>query len=235
TFSFDGFKVGENISNSGVTSPSITTSASQNSDAGSYSIGFTGGDGGSHYALNPVNGLLTIKKANQKIQFESSLPYNISNDTPPITFQAESSSGLPVIFQIIEGADIVTQNGSTFTLTGKTGIATIRIEQPGNINYNAANSVDRSFKVNLVLGLEPKTSAFVSMSPNPTQSELYIKASSIIKSITLIDMLGKQLNHIENLSATEYHLNLINYNQGMYLVSVATENEGIVTHRIVLE
>ncbi|HZY81985.1 MAG TPA: MBG domain-containing protein [Cyclobacteriaceae bacterium] len=60
TFVYSGFVNGENSLN--ITPPSITTSAVQNSPAGTYPISFTGG-AADNYNFNFVNSTLTVSKA----------------------------------------------------------------------------------------------------------------------------------------------------------------------------
>ncbi len=62
----------------------------------------------------------------------------------PFSLTATTTSGLPIIYQIVSGPAII--NGNTLTLTG-TGKVTIRVIQEGNNDFLAANSVTQEFCV----------------------------------------------------------------------------------------
>lgn len=67
----------------------------------------------------------------------------IFND--PITLQASASSGLPVVFEIIEGP--ATINGNVLTLTGATGVVRLKASQSGNASWLPAPDVVKTFEV----------------------------------------------------------------------------------------
>ena len=87
-------------------------------------------------AVNP------IKK--QIITFDS-IP-TIQFDGPDFNLLAESSSGLPVKFEIVEGEDIVTLTGNQVKLSGKQGYVDVKAYNEGNGVYAYA-SVFRRFLV----------------------------------------------------------------------------------------
>jgi len=94
----------------------------------------------------PISGqyLSTWKgKSNQAITFFG-IPDKITTDDA-FTIGANANSGLPVEFSIVSGPATVT--GTTVTLTGQTGIVTVRASQAGNNQFNAATNVDRRFEV----------------------------------------------------------------------------------------
>ena len=63
----------------------------------------------------------------------------------PITLSAQASSGLPVLFEMIEGP--ATIDGNVLTLTGATGIVRFKAMQPGNDTWLPAPDVIKSFEV----------------------------------------------------------------------------------------
>ncbi|MFK8104129.1 MAG: lamin tail domain-containing protein, partial [Saprospiraceae bacterium] len=91
-----------------------------------------------------LNGTTTTPTPqNQTISFTP-----IANQTTtaaPFSLNATASSGLPVSFTLISGP--ATLSGNVITLTGSTGTVTVRASQAGNINFNAAPNVNRSFNV----------------------------------------------------------------------------------------
>ncbi|GAA5034761.1 hypothetical protein GCM10011506_29140 [Marivirga lumbricoides] len=141
TLSYSGFVNNQNASVLG-TAPTASTTATSSSPAGSYLITVSGGVD-ENYSFNYVNGSLTINKVNQTITFDP-----INNKTygdPAFSLTATANSGLPVTFSIVSGN--ATLSGNTLTITGS-GNITVRANQPGNENYNAAPSVDQTFTVN---------------------------------------------------------------------------------------
>ena len=58
-------------------------------------------------------------------------------------FGATASSGLPVEYQVVGGAGVVSVAGSTVTLTGATGAYTIKATQAGNATFDPATAVLR--------------------------------------------------------------------------------------------
>ncbi len=63
----------------------------------------------------------------------------------PITLQAAASSGLPVVFEMIEGP--ATINGNVLTLTGATGVVRLKASQSGNASWLPAPDVVKTFEV----------------------------------------------------------------------------------------
>lgn len=87
-------------------------------------------------AVNPVK--------EQIITFDS-IP-TTQFDGPDFELHAESSSGLPVKFEIVEGEDIITLDGDLVKLSGKQGYVEIKAFQEGNGVY-AYTSAFRRFLV----------------------------------------------------------------------------------------
>ncbi len=96
-----------------------------------------------------------IGPQNQTINFPI-IP-NKESDDPPFSISASATSGLPVTFAIISGPASI--SGNTITLTGTTGLVTVRASQAGNAQWNPAPDVDRVFNV-ADPGLEDQTIAF---------------------------------------------------------------------------
>lgn len=85
----------------------------------------------------------TVAKANQTISFAA-----LSNrplGSALFTVSATASSGLAVTFASTTPSTCA-MSGATVTLAAE-GVRTIRAQQGGNANYNAAPNVDRSFTV----------------------------------------------------------------------------------------
>jgi len=85
---------------------------------------------------------VTVGKSDQTITFD---PISAkSYGDAPFTVNATASSGLPVTFTIVSGP--ATVSGNTVTITG-VGSVTVRASQVGDLNFNVALDVDRSFNV----------------------------------------------------------------------------------------
>lgn len=166
TFNYSGFVSGEDPSGLTVT-PTASTTANASSPAGTYPITVSGGVD-ENYTFNYVNASLIINKLNQTITFEA-----LENKTygdAAFELIATASSGLPVNFSVVSGN--ATISGNTLTITGS-GNITVKANQPGNENYNAATAVERTFNVNkasLTVTADNKTITFGSAIPTLTFS-----------------------------------------------------------------
>jgi hypothetical protein len=98
--------------------------------------------GNSNYNSASGTATVSIGKADQTIDFQP-IPNHAFGDAP-ITLTATASSGLTVSFAIVSGP--ATLAGNTLTITGS-GTVVVRASQAGDLNYNAAPSVDQSFTV----------------------------------------------------------------------------------------
>lgn len=85
----------------------------------------------------------TVAKADQAISF-ATLPDKSAGDSP-FLLTATASSGLPVCFDILAGPAVLDTNNTVTLLAG--GTVTVCAWQPGNSNYNAAVTAQRSFNV----------------------------------------------------------------------------------------
>ena len=100
--------------------------------------------GSDNYNAAPqVTQTFTIAKANQTITFAA-----LANKTygdPDFTVSATASSGLPVTF-MVGTTDQCTISGTTVHLTGA-GSCTVKADQVGNNNYNAAPQIPQPFTI----------------------------------------------------------------------------------------
>jgi uncharacterized protein (TIGR03437 family) len=78
----------------------------------------------------------------QSISFPLVRQYTTAD--PPFTLQASASSGLPVIFSIVNGP--ATVSGNTLTITGP-GYVSVRATQAGDSAFLPADPVERTFEV----------------------------------------------------------------------------------------
>lgn len=89
----------------------------------------------------PVNDTITVVKGNQLITFDP-IPDKVFSNTS-FFVSASSSSGLGIVYSIVSGRATI-NSGGRIDMNGA-GTVTVRAAQPGNANYNAATSVDRTF------------------------------------------------------------------------------------------
>ncbi|HTH54783.1 MAG TPA: MBG domain-containing protein, partial [Cyclobacteriaceae bacterium] len=136
TFSYSGFVNGDDATVLNV-QPTATTTASAQSNTGTYPITPVGGAANNYSMTTFQTGTLTITKANQTITFAALTP--LASGSGATTLTATSSSGLPVSYNSSD-VSVATVSGSTMTIVG-TGSADITASQPGDGNFNAATPV----------------------------------------------------------------------------------------------
>lgn len=134
TFKYEGFVLSQNESYL-LEIPTIYTTATIDSDVGSYEIIVTGGKA-QNYSFNLVKGTLKITQASQTVTFpeQAPIPYGTPDFSP-----ASASSGLPITYSSSDENIIKVVNGKLHTVG--TGTVLITAFQFGNINYTQANTV----------------------------------------------------------------------------------------------
>jgi hypothetical protein len=119
-------------------------------------------DQGGDTNFNPatqVTESVTAQKANQTITVGTHAPANATFNTS-FTVAATSNSGLTVAYS---SAGVCTNAGATFTITSGTGTCTVRYDQTGDSNFNAATQVTES-----VTAQKVSTATAISSSLNPS-------------------------------------------------------------------
>ena len=130
TFTYSGFVCTDNASSID-TAPSITTSATTCSNAGTYPITLTGGTD-NNYSIAPVNGTLTVTKANLTVTADAkSKTYNTSN--PSLTF---SYSGFVCSGDNAAGIDSPPTINTTAVTNSDVGTYPITLSGGSDNNYN---------------------------------------------------------------------------------------------------
>ena len=135
TISYTGFVNGEGETVLDI-KPSVATTATTLSNAGSYPVTVSGGSDG-NYGFAYTNGALTIDKAPQTITF-GELPVVKKGDSP-LALTATASSGLAVTYTSSDPAK-VTITGSSVKIIGS-GTVEITARQGGDLNYLPALDV----------------------------------------------------------------------------------------------
>lgn len=116
--------------------------------------------------------------------------------------------------------------------TGQTFVATTG----GNyaVEIDNGNCTVVSSCIQLTIGLEEKEAAeSISLYPNPTNSTVILNnQEGTVKSMTIINALGQEINTIEQLPATEFKVNLPE-ERGIYLFIITTENNQKTYKRVI--
>jgi pimeloyl-ACP methyl ester carboxylesterase len=103
----------------------------------------------------PVDMSFNVARADQSIAFAPVADQSAS--TSPFALTASTSSGLQVYFNIVSGPAVI--DGNIITILG-VGTVVVNAWQPGSANYNAATTVQRSFRVTAM----PQTVTFGALS-----------------------------------------------------------------------
>jgi hypothetical protein len=139
TYTYSGFLGTDNVSVID-SQPTVSTTATQFSNVGTYPITPLGG-ADNNYSFTYLNGTLTINKASQIITFNP-IP-NQSLGT--FSLAATSSAGLPITFSS-SNLSVATISGSSATAIS-CGTSNITASQNGDVNYNAATPVSQLLTV----------------------------------------------------------------------------------------
>ncbi|MGI4022440.1 MAG: MBG domain-containing protein [Janthinobacterium lividum] len=163
TVSYNGFVNGD-IQDSLTTKPTVSTTATATSAAGTYPI-LVEGAASSNYNITYVNGTLTIGQSNQNITFDA-LPSKTYGDAD-FTLIAKSSSGLSVTYTSSNPA-VATVSAAGMVHILSAGTADITASQAGDGNYSTATSVTQILTVNkasLTITANNQTKTYSSANP----------------------------------------------------------------------
>ena len=107
------------------------------SGTGTCTVRYDQGGNANYSAATQVTETVTAQKAPQTITVVNHAPASAAYDAS-FTVTATASSGLAVAYS---AAGACTNTGNTFRMTSGTGTCTVRYDQGGNANYNAATQV----------------------------------------------------------------------------------------------
>jgi uncharacterized delta-60 repeat protein len=120
--------------------------------------------GNGDFMAASVSQTIEVSKAAQTLSFAPLI--DRPTGTAPFLLGAAASSGLPVSYQVLGGPASVI--GNVLTLTGATGVVSLRASQPGNSDFTAAAAVDQSFDV--FTGTPAKLPQTIVFNPMPGRS-----------------------------------------------------------------
>ncbi|HEX3143370.1 MAG TPA: Ig-like domain repeat protein, partial [Pyrinomonadaceae bacterium] len=107
------------------------------SGAGTCTVKYDQSGDGNFNAATQVTESVTAQKANQSITVNTHAPASATYNSS-FTVAATSSSGMAVAYS---SAGVCTNVGATFTITSGTGTCTVKYDQAGDGNFNAATQV----------------------------------------------------------------------------------------------
>ncbi len=138
---------------------------------GTVTIGFFQAGNDTFHPTDTTVVSFEVAQAPQAIDFE----VEPINDTV-FYLSAKSSAQLPVAYSVANGVGYISSDTLYVNENGK---VTITASQPGNINYLAAPSVDRTVEVKIVTGLADDIISLISIYPNPSSSVFYLEAEGM--------------------------------------------------------
>ena len=145
TAAYSGFVNSDTQASSLTGQPSITTTATTNSAAGTYPLVVTQGTlTSANYSFTFVNGTFTITGSTAQTITFPAIPAITYGQATSITLGATASSGLAIQYTVVSGPGKVT--GSTLTISGG-GTIVITASQPGNNVYEGATAVTQSLVI----------------------------------------------------------------------------------------
>jgi hypothetical protein len=148
------------LSYSKVSGPcTVSGSNATSTGAGSCVVTATREADTNYNAVTSSNFTITISKANQSVNFTSTVPVSAVSGTT-YTPTATASSGLPVSFSITTGNGTVCSLSSGVVTFAQSGTCVITASQAGDTDYNAAASVTQT----IVAGKINQTITFPSIS-----------------------------------------------------------------------
>ena len=175
-----GFKNGE-TEEVFTSKPVLTTSATKESNAGTYPIYCTGAEA-KNYNITCEAGTLTINKAPQTILWEQEFNNHSIGDEIELT--AKSSASLPIRYKSSDNSSVIitTKGEKQYAYILKSGTTVLTAYQKGDINHEEADEINKVISV--------ETNAINSISSNDNNRTYYkangVKANEYTKGIVVI-------------------------------------------------
>ena len=139
--------------------------------------------------------------------------YNNCNEVEPISCDA----GTVEVDNLVPGQTYYIQ----LWIGGNTSGRSVQItDLVGDFTIEVADSATLSIEEN-----ETKTD--IQLFPNPATTEVNIHTNSVIDTITLFDVSGKQVLVIKPANTNDYKLNLKDFSKGLYFVQIQNQNSTI--------
>lgn len=81
--------------------------------------------------------------------------------------------------------------------------------------------------------VETQHSTTLLIYPNPSSDQINIQCSHNMKSVEIIDMTGRSVQHVDGIGDSNYSLNISNLSQALYFVRVIDENNQPIISKII--
>lgn len=163
----------------------------------------------------------------QNIHFEKI--ESINNTTISYELIAESTSGLPVSYEVIEGPVIVV--GNMLKLNGEAGRVEIKAMQKGNDEYHPAKAITQSFEIVRVSDNAARTIPELTAFPNPVKDWVCIRSvdlsSEQIDFIQIMTVSGQFVQQVERFEQFGEILtfDMSQLENGVYLINIQSQSE----------
>ncbi len=145
-------------------------------------------------------------------------------ETGSLILAATASSGLAVSFEIVSGPATINENTISFSDLGS---VVVRASQAGNSEFQAAISVDQTFEVITVTGVD-ETPMKTSIYPNPASTVITVQSQEANLLMVLLNTHGQAVMAIRpNVVNSISHLK-----RGIHYLRITNE-EGSTTHKII--
>jgi len=207
---YDGLMNGDD--ETAITEPTIATcEANLQSGVGNYQITLSGGRGENYEVTSFTNGVLTVEKANQTIEWNQDL--SSVNQYDQIELTATASSGLPITYEVASNnvVDIYTSGGKTFLDCYGTGTVTIRATQNGNENYYPSETITNRITVMSEGGFVDPSNPEISIhvtTPGTLSSKIAASKKYQIKSLTVSGTLnGTDIRYLREMAGRDVNGN----------------------------
>ena len=169
-FDFEGF-VNDEDEKVLTKEPIASTNATAESNVGEYEITVSGAET-KNYEITYVNGTLTITQAQQEILWETPKEQCVIGESVELT--ATSTSGMEVIYSTDDedAIQIKKKSGKVYATCLKTGTYHVTASQEGNANYQAAEPVTWTVKVEKSMAVEDFVDAYLSKEQPTEQTDV---------------------------------------------------------------
>jgi len=185
--------------------------------------------GNGQYPASEAQQSFNVVKATQKITFETVSPKTTTD--APFELQATSSSGLPITFTVVSGP--ATISGKTLSLLHTPGDVTVKASQSGN-NIYEAETVDQTFEVMAILGVEEQKAFRMNIFPNPSSGRIHVELEHANVSAALMNAMGQVVWSSNDIRETSFMLEVSDLPKGLYVFHIHDE-ANTYAHKVMLE
>jgi len=177
-----------------------------------------------------------VNKETQSITFDPISDQLLAKDS--VKLSANSSSGLPVTFQLVNGPGFI-QNDSIVYFTGFSGEIVVRATQAGSNIYEPASPIDQSFRVDKVIAVNTRNfidakQAGILIYPNPATQQVDLRwgADLSIYQLVVVDFQGRVIRHVTDLQGHDQtRLMLDSIPRGIYALRM-TDAKNRIYHAL---